>query len=115
MCQKWAGKVEIVKYDVNSDNISGLQKDMLLQNVEISTIPALILYNNERVVTTRSGLINDEQLDMFLETNLKSAVGARQTQEDSVSPKQNLVDFLYGRDVQDVPNMQQACPAGCCA
>lgn len=63
---KWDGKVDFVRYDVESGNNHEIKMDMLMQKTRIMKLPTLVLYHEGEIRATHSGLISYEELEVFL-------------------------------------------------
>eukprot|EP00587_Corethron_hystrix_P015872 CAMPEP_0113309030 /NCGR_PEP_ID=MMETSP0010_2-20120614/7241_1 /TAXON_ID=216773 ORGANISM="Corethron hystrix, Strain 308" /NCGR_SAMPLE_ID=MMETSP0010_2 /ASSEMBLY_ACC=CAM_ASM_000155 /LENGTH=85 /DNA_ID=CAMNT_0000164209 /DNA_START=544 /DNA_END=801 /DNA_ORIENTATION=+ /assembly_acc=CAM_ASM_000155 len=48
-----------------------IKTDMLMQDVVITKLPSLVLYQEGKVLANRSGLINEKELNEFLEKHVK--------------------------------------------
>ena len=66
---KWSGKVQIVKWDVESKNPE-TKMEIVLQDALPRALPSLILFQNSKVVGIWRGVITQDQLDEFLVDNL---------------------------------------------
>lgn len=71
--ETWGSSLDVVRYDVESENTSTLKMELLMDNVIVTKLPSLVLYENGKAIATRSGLINDEEMDEFLSSNLSNA------------------------------------------
>uniref|UniRef100_A0A7S0B187 Thioredoxin domain-containing protein n=1 Tax=Minutocellus polymorphus TaxID=265543 RepID=A0A7S0B187_9STRA len=58
--------VDFVRYNVEAANVKGVKFDLLMQKTIIRKLPTLILYRNGQVLNTHSGLINYEELEVFI-------------------------------------------------
>lgn len=67
---KWTENLDMVKYDVESDN-PNVKMELLLQNVMPRSLPSLVLFKNGKAIANRSGVITEEELDSFLEMHLR--------------------------------------------
>jgi len=61
--------VEFVRYNVEAANVKELKLDLLMQKTVIRKLPTLIMYSQGKVVATRSGLIDYEELESFIDSN----------------------------------------------
>jgi thioredoxin 1 len=67
--EKWSDKVVVSRFDVESQN-NDVKVELMLQGVMPKSLPSLVLVYKNKAITTRNGVILDEQLDEFLRTNL---------------------------------------------
>eukprot|EP00978_Attheya_sp_CCMP212_P025732 scaffold83330_cov45-Attheya_sp.AAC.2 len=58
--------------------------ELLMDNVIVTKLPSLVLYENGKAIATRSGLINDEELDAFLSSNLGTAKAETKAESQKV-------------------------------
>mmetsp|Transcript_17402 Transcript_17402/g.49812 ORF Transcript_17402/g.49812 Transcript_17402/m.49812 type:complete len:199 (-) Transcript_17402:69-665(-) len=70
---KWAKAVNVVKYDVENENVSKLKVKLDEMGVEISALPTLILLKDGRHISSRSGVVTDMDVNTFLSRNLHKA------------------------------------------
>lgn len=66
---KWKG-ISFIRYDVDSGNNAELKADLLLQGVAISSLPALILFMDGKHVASKSGLIGDLEMKIWISSSL---------------------------------------------
>lgn len=72
--------MEVVKYDVEHDNVSELKAKLDEMGVEISALPTLILLKDGRHVSSRSGVVTDMDINTFLSRNLHKARTSEENQ-----------------------------------
>jgi thioredoxin-like negative regulator of GroEL len=70
---KWAKAVNVVKYDVEHENVSDLKAKLDEMGVKISSLPTLILLKDGEYVSSRSGVVTDMDVNTFLSRNLHKA------------------------------------------
>jgi len=69
---KFGDQLKVVKYDVEAKNCLGIKMEFLLQNVLPQALPHLILFDHMGTpLATHTGVINQDDLNDFLQTNLK--------------------------------------------
>mmetsp|Transcript_50805 Transcript_50805/g.75294 ORF Transcript_50805/g.75294 Transcript_50805/m.75294 type:complete len:177 (+) Transcript_50805:99-629(+) len=68
--KEWNDSLVVTRYDVDAENPK-VKMAMLLDKVIFSKLPSLVLYHKGKAIASRSGLINDDQLDDFLKVNLR--------------------------------------------
>lgn len=95
--EKWAGKLKVVKYDVESGNNAKLKMEMLMQKVILSKLPSLILYQDGKPVGKKTGIVNDEELNQFLEEHIDSS-GSTGKREGEIREKGFINLGTFPRD-----------------
>jgi thioredoxin 1 len=65
----WDGALVVARFDVEGKN-PDLKMELVLQGVMPKSLPSLILFEKEKAITTRNGVITDDQMEEFLKTNL---------------------------------------------
>lgn len=71
--EKYAYDLDVVKFDVGSKNAKNVKMELLLQGVMPKALPSLILFNAQeggKPIATHTGVLKQEQLEAFLESNL---------------------------------------------
>mmetsp|Transcript_19248 Transcript_19248/g.42730 ORF Transcript_19248/g.42730 Transcript_19248/m.42730 type:complete len:216 (-) Transcript_19248:46-693(-) len=86
---KWSKSVEVVKYNVENENSTNLRS--LLQNlgVEISSLPTLVLFKNGKVLGSRSGVVTDMDVNVFLSSSLHRDREMRRKEEAQEETESN--------------------------
>lgn len=65
----WDATLVVARFDVEGKN-PNLKVELMLQGVMPKSLPSLILFYNQKAITTRNGVITDDQMKEFLKTNL---------------------------------------------
>ena len=68
--QKWSNAVEVVKYDVENPNTASLRALLSKLDVQIKSLPTLVLMKGGTVLGSRSGVATDMDVDVFLSSGL---------------------------------------------
>jgi thioredoxin 1 len=89
--EKWEKAINILKFDVESKNLK-VKMEFLKNKILVNKLPCLILYNDGKLVSTHSGLVNDDQLEKYLQEfhaipNSEVEVGEQHQQETSPNNK----------------------------
>lgn len=66
---KWESHLDVTRFNVEAENPT-LKLELTLKEMMPRKLPTLVLYQNGQPIATRSGLINDDQLDAFLKEHL---------------------------------------------
>mmetsp|Transcript_15379 Transcript_15379/g.33440 ORF Transcript_15379/g.33440 Transcript_15379/m.33440 type:complete len:222 (-) Transcript_15379:62-727(-) len=93
---KWDGKVDFVRYDVESGNNHKIKMEMLMQKTRIRKLPTLLLYHEGEIRATHSGLISYEELEVFLAEALHEEIH----EDDGDAANRGKISFgsSQGRD-----------------
>ena len=67
----WDGALVLARFDVEGKN-PDLKMELMLQGVMPKSLPSLILFEKQKAITTRNGVITDDQMEDFLKTNLST-------------------------------------------
>jgi thioredoxin-like negative regulator of GroEL len=94
--KKWEGTIYMAKFDVEAKNPE-LKLEFLLQDVMPKSLPCLILFQNGKALAKQSGVIAEDDLDEFIETNLR-CVSSSHEQGPSALPKKKtgFISFTNG-------------------
>jgi thioredoxin 1 len=65
----WDGTLVVARFDVEGKN-PDLKVELMLQEVMPKSLPSLILFDKQKAIATRNGVITDDQMKGFLMTNL---------------------------------------------
>jgi hypothetical protein len=88
---------------VESKN-NDLKVELLLQGVMPRSLPSLILIHNNKALTKRNGVITDEQLEDFLQEQLKDLQkenAPKSFKKEVVEKKQNTGFINFASEVDD--------------
>jgi thioredoxin 1 len=86
--RKWEGILRVAKFDVEAKN-PNLKLEFLLQDVMPKSLPCLVLFRDGKAIAKHNGVITDEELDEFIETNLQCTAASLQRDQGviQVGPK----------------------------
>ena len=93
--EKWGESLTIVKYDVESKNL-GVISEFVRHDVLPKKLPALILFQNGKVVANKAGIVNDESLNDLIKDHLDK----ESAQEQST---RGLLSFTHAEDDYMLP------------
>jgi len=71
--ERWARHLKVVKFDVESGQ-TDVKLELLMQGVMPRALPSLILFHDGKAIAKHKGVITEEQLDAFVESNLPPEV-----------------------------------------
>ena len=97
--KKWEGTISMAKFDVEAKNPE-LKLEFLLQDVMPKSLPCLILFWNGKALAKHSGVISEDDLDDFIETNLR-CVSSSHDQGLSAPPKKKTGFVSFANDDKD--------------
>ena len=72
MAQKYKDRLLVARYDVESNN-PNFKVELVLQQQLPRKLPTLLLFQNGKVIWSRSGLVTEEKLELLLLEQLQSA------------------------------------------
>lgn len=85
---KWSKSVQVVKYNIEGENTAVLRSELRKMGIKISSLPTLILLKDGQPISSRSGVVTDMDINIFLSSNLHRARVARQEEEEIASVRQ---------------------------
>jgi len=62
--------ISVVKYDVEADGTSGLRVELLLRGIRVEGLPTLLLFKDGKLLAENSGMITEDKLERFINTNI---------------------------------------------
>lgn len=68
---KYSDSLTMAKYDVESKS-PNLKLELLMQDVMPQSLPSLILFRDGKALAKHNGVISDQELEEFIESNLAS-------------------------------------------
>ena len=95
--EKWEGKVDFVRYDVEGGNGREVKISMLMQKARIRKLPTLLLYHRGKIKATHSGLISYDELELFIADALHEKVH----EDDIEGAKRGKISFGSSMDKDD--------------
>jgi len=69
VAEKWSDRLTVAKFDVENKNSDNLKLEMMLQKCMPQRLPSLILFYEKKAVAIHNGVITEEELHDFLESN----------------------------------------------
>lgn len=90
--EKWTVSLDIVRYDV--DKNPNVKMELLRQNVMPRSLPSLVLFKEGKAIAQRSGVITEEELDLFLEMHLRAKTPKKNTGAGFVSFSNDRDDYM---------------------
>jgi thioredoxin 1 len=98
--EKWQGTLHMAKFDVEAKN-PNLKLEFLLQDVMPKSLPCLVLFKDGKALAKHNGVITDEELDDFIETNLQGTTSLQRDQGVVAPKKQAGMISLSQNDSDD--------------
>ena len=85
----WDGALVVARFDVEGKN-PDLKMELMLQGVMPKSLPSLVLFEKQKAITTRNGVITDDQMEEFLKTNLPTQ---KKTSKPETQKKAGFLSF----------------------
>jgi thioredoxin 1 len=91
---KWDDTLVLARFDVEGKN-PDLKVELMLQEVMPKSLPSLILFDKQKAIATRNGVITDDQLEEFLKTNLSTQ---KKTSKPKTQKEAGFLSFTTAND-----------------
>jgi thioredoxin 1 len=95
--KSWGESLVVARFNVEARN-PNLKMEMLLQQVMPTSLPSLILFHGEKALVFRNGMISDEELSEFLESNLPQKEKLQKVPTRSGTKSPGMISFASQGD-----------------
>ena len=90
--------ISVVKYDVEGDGTSGLRVELLLRGIRIEGLPTLLLFQDGKLLAENSGMITEDKLERFINTNISYLHFSSGPSEEKKTEIESMLSDELGRE-----------------